>query len=60
MLVLVALIITTVKTNEGSADSDVKIKENDNDTTAVIQNVTKKLIHFLPVFLVSSLDPLGE
>ena len=46
MLVLVALIITTVKTNEGSADSDVKIKENDNDTTAVIQNVTKKLIQF--------------
>ena len=50
MLVLLALLITAVKTNEGSADSDVKIKENDNDTTAVIQNVTKKLIQFFCLY----------
>ena len=39
MLVLLALTIAAVRTNEGSADSDVKIKETDNDTTAVIKKV---------------------
>ena len=39
MLVLLALAIAAVRTNEGSADSDVKIKETDNDTTAVIKKV---------------------